>query len=385
MKYFYLIWRGLWRKPARTALTAVSLMTGFLLFGIAQGIDSAFNAAVARQRVDRLLTDSRFGQAPLPLSYHTQIEKVPGVTTVGWTAFLPGTYQDRTKNVLVIATAPERFFAVRNEFETEPAQLAALLAKRTGLLALESVASTHGWKIGDQVTLQSPIPKRNGSHDWEFEIVGFMRNPANPGQVGFGLANYDYFNENRIAGQGTVGRFITRIEDPSRSAEVGAAIDKLFENSPAPTRTANENEVAQADLASVGDVSLLARGIITAVFFSLLHLTAHTVLQSVRERSKELAVLKTLGFSDRRTWMLIVCETLLLCVGASVVGLALAALVFPAASAHLPSLSGYVGNADFSSAVVLHGLAFAVALALVSSTIPAWRTARMTIAEALAR
>jgi putative ABC transport system permease protein len=118
MKYLALIWFELWRKPVRTWFTLLSLAVGFLLFGLLQGVDSAFDAAIARQRLDRLLTDPRFGE-PLPLGYRDRIARVPGVTDFVWTVFLPGFYQEPRNNVLVIATEPSQI-SVRSDSSRFP-------------------------------------------------------------------------------------------------------------------------------------------------------------------------------------------------------------------------------------------------------------------------
>jgi putative ABC transport system permease protein len=384
MKYFPLIWAGLWRRPARALFTLASLAVGFLLFGLLEGVDVAFGAALQRQRLDRLLTDPRFGEPPLPLGYVERIERVPGVTNLTWTAFLPGFWREQANGLVVITTDPERFFSVRNEYQISPEHLRAFNETRTGLIVLESLAARHGWKIGDKVTLQTPIPQQDGSTAWTFDVVGFVTNPSNPGQIAFGLANYTYMDEARAAGRGTVRRFVVRIDDPRRSVEVSRAIDALFENSSAPTRTMTENEFAQAQLASVGQVSLFARAIIGAVFFAIAFLTGNTILQSVRERTSELGTLKALGYADSTILLLVISETMLLCLAAAVVGLAAAIAFFPMVSAYLPSVSAFVGTARMSGSVIVLGLLFAAALALVSAAFPAWRATRLKVVDALA-
>jgi putative ABC transport system permease protein len=382
MKFLPLVWSGLWRKPARTLFTLLSLALGFLLFGLLQGVDSAFDGAVARQRLDRLLTDPRFG-APLPLSYGPTLEKVPHVTNLTWTVFLPGYVQEPQNNFLVIATAPGRFFKVRHEYQTTPEQLAALESTRTGLIVLKKSAEVFGWKIGDRVTLKSPVPRKDGGTDWTFDVVGLLDNPDNPGQIGFAVAHYEYFDEARAMGNGTVGRYVIRIDEPRRSVEVSRAIDKLFESSAAPTRTQTENERAQSQLATIGDVGLFTRAIIAAVFFAILFLTGNTVLQSVRERGPELAVLKTLGFSDSTVFGIVIAETFLLCLVAAAAGLAGASVLFPVVSANLLDFSAYVGSAPFFRRVLVEGFALALVLAVLSAVVPAWRTTRLRIVDAL--
>jgi putative ABC transport system permease protein len=384
VKYLPLIWSGLWRRPARAAFTMASLAVGFLLFGLLEGVDTAFGAAVQRQRLDRLLTDPRFGEPPLPLTYAERIESVPGVTKVVWTQFLFGSYRQPTNGVLVIATEPARFFNVRNEYLTSPEHLQALQGTRTGLIVLESLAARLGWKVGDKITLQTPMPQRDGNTNWTFDIVGTLTIPTNPGQVGFALANYEYLDEARASGRGTVRRFVLRIDDPRRSVEVSRSIDALFENSPAPTRTLTENEIAQAQLASVGDVRLIARAIIAAVFFAIAFLAGNTILQSVRERTSELGTLKALGYADRTVLLLVISEALALCLCAAVIGLGAALALFPLISQSLPDLSWFVGTARMSTSVVVVGLLFATGLALLSAAIPAWHATRLKVVDALA-
>ena len=384
MKLLFLVWAGLWRKPTRTIFTIVSLAVGFLLFGLLQGVDAAFDGALQRMRADRLLTDPRFdGQQPLPRSHVSEIERVPGVTQVTWTQFLPGFYREPRNGVLVIAADARTFFSVRHEYETPAEQLQALLGTRTGLIVLESLAREHGWRIGDQIALASQVPRKDGAPAWTFDIVGFMRYPANPGQVPFAVANYEYFDEARVSGTGTVGRFVLRVDDPRRSVDVGNAIDRLFASSAAPTRTRLENEIAQSSLATIGDVGRLTSAVISAVFFAILFLAGNVVLQSVRERTAELAVLKTLGFGDWMMLALVALEALLLCMCGAVLGLGVTAALFPFVAAFMPDVSGYLGTPNLSGYVYLSGLVSAVALTVLAAALPARRAMRLKIVDAL--
>ena len=383
MKYLPLIWHGLWRKPVRTALVALSLVVGFLLFGILDGVNSAFDLATQRSQLDRLLVDPRFG-IPLPLAYAERIRQVPRVTHVAWTQFMSGAYQDPKNNVVMAATEPHSFFKMRDEYSVSPEVVEALVRTRTGVILLDKLAARYGWKTGDRVTISAPGSRKDGSADWTFEVVGIMSNPGNPGAFGIGIINYDYFDEARSFTPGTVGRVIARVNDPARSVEVARAIDKLFESSGAPTRTKNENESARTRLAIVGDVSRFTRAVIAAVFFALLFLTGNTMLQSVRERSSELATLKVLGFSDTAVLMMIFGETLLVCTVSAVTGLAIAAVAFPQAGEYIPSLIAYLGPQPMATRVIVLGLVCAVAIAALSALLPAWRTLRINVVDALA-
>jgi putative ABC transport system permease protein len=366
----------LWRKPVRTALLLVSLSVAFLLFGLLQGVDSVFNSIIARQKLDRLLTDPKFAR-PLPLAYAQRVEKVPGVTRTAWTQFLPGYYQERTNGLFIVNTVPERWFAVRDEFTTSREAFEAMKRTPAGLLLRDNDAKRFNLKVGDRLTLQSQVPQQDGSTSWTYDIVGLFSNTINPEGRGFAIANYSYWDEARVTNKGTVARVLSRIADPQRSVETARAIDRMFENSPEPTRTKSESELVQRSIATVGDVKFFTRGIMGAVFFALLFLTVNTLLEAVRERTPELAVLKTLGFTDRRVLVIVIAESVLLCLIAAVIGLAAAAAVFPITKT-------YLDTAAFPPIVFAMGAGVSILLALVSSVLPAWRAQRLSVVEALA-
>lgn len=383
MRYFPLMWAGLSRKPVRTLLMTSSLVVGFLLFGMLHGVDQAFDAALERMTLDRLLVDSRFGE-PLPVTYAEQIKRVPQATDVTWTVFLSTSWQDPKNSLLLVATEPRSFMRIRSEFETSPGAIDALVRTKTGVIVLKAVAEKYGWKIGDRLTLRAPGSRRDGSPDWVFDVVGLMDNTSNPGQLGFCLINYDYFDDSRREAQGTVRRFVVHVDDPARSVEIGRAIDKMFENSSAPTRTQTENERARTQLAIIGDISAVTRGIIAAVFLAVLFLTANTVLHSMRERTSEIAVLKVLGFSDPVVMGLVVGETFLLCAGSALIGIALAGVFFPQVGAYLPGMSAYLPPTPMASSVYVSGIVVAAALTVLSTALPAWRAMRLRVVDALA-
>ena len=381
MKMLFLVWAGLWCKPTRTAFTLISLAVGFLLFGLLQGLNSAFAAATSRTQADRLLVAARF-ENPMPQSYLERIRSVPGVTGVTWTAMLPAFYQDPRNGFVVISTDPVSFYQVRNEYKVDATQLEALLRTRTGIIVLASFAKERGWKIGDKIAVGSPVPREDGA-PWTFDIVGFTTNPSHPGSVPFAIAQYDYVNASRAGRKDRVTRFVVRIADPRRSLDTSEAIDKVFANSDAPTRTQAENEFAQSDLATIGDVRRLTVAIIAAVFFATLFLTGNVVRQSVRERTAQFGMLKTLGFSDMRVLAIVAGEALLLCLLGAVAGLAATAATFPFIATYLPNLSGYLGTPELSSTVPVLGVVSAVVLMVLSTAQPAWSAMRLNIVDAL--
>lgn len=319
----------------------------------------------------------------MPRTYADRIARVPGVAELTWTVWLPGFYQDPKNGVLVITIDPVSFFRVRHEIQTSPEHLQALLDTPAGILVSPRQAEALGWKIGDRITLQTPMARRDGTSSWTFDIVGFWENPSNPNGPQYALANYSYLDAARAYERGTVTRFVVRVADARRSVDVGRAIDALFVNSPAPTRTQSENEIAQIALATIGDVNRMTTSVVAAVFFAILFLTANVLAQSARERKSEFAVLKTLGFGAGSVLALVFAEGLILCTVAAAAGLGVAAFAYPTLSSYLPALSAWIFVSNLSAGVVLTGLLYAAVLALVSAAWPAWQAMRLEVADAL--
>ncbi len=378
MKYFPVVWAGLWRRPARSVFTLLSVVVAFFLFGILQGLNDGFDKAIADQHLDRLITDTRVvGAPPMPISALAQIERIPGVTRVAQRATLIGSWREPRNMVAVLATDPQRFFAVRPEFAISPGHFTALQNTRSGMVVTPALMKYFGWKTGDRIPLKSQVLQRDGSDLWTLEIVGTFDVRDDPNRAYLSLMNYQYLDEARARGQGDVERFITRIADPNRSVATAAAIDRLFANSHHETRTRSEKEMTLARLKQVGDIKFVTRAIVGAVFFTLLFLTANTMRQSVRDRTAEFGVLKSVGFSNGAILCLIVAEAGLLCVIAALIGLSLAA-------AGAPLVAGTLGPVHLSALSVFGGIAAALAVALCSAIPPAWRIGRLSAVDALA-
>ena len=376
MKFLPLIWAGLWRRPARTLLTLLSVVIAFLLFGLLQGVDSAFARIIGQQKLDRMFVDPRFGQ-PIPYSYKAQVEKVQGITRITEVHFMPAYYRDMQNGMLVIFTIPSIWLAIRPEYEIAKAQVAAAAGTRTAVIVSDWLAQHNGWKVGDHISIKGGIPRKDGgSTDWTFDIVGLMHNTESSESRNM-LANYTYLDEARASGPGVVSRFLLRIDDAAHAGRVARDIDALFANSPVTTRTQSEQDQAQAALAQIGDFKFFTRAVMGAVFFALLFLTLNTTMESVRERTSELGTLKTLGYSDTSVLVLVVAESVALFAAGTCIGLAIAAGLFPLAS-------NIIGVASLPALVVALGAALAVAAAVLSAIVPAWRARSLSIVQALA-
>lgn len=380
MKYFPLLWAALWRKRARTIFTLLSIVVAFMLFGLLQGVNAWLIGAVEASHMNRLYVRSRVSFVePMPLAYLTQIERVPGVRHVAFLRGFGGYYQEPKNFVPTWPCEARRIFAVFPEWKVPEDQLAALERTRTGAIIGAELARRFGWKIGDRVPLRSQAwVKKDGGADWAFDIVGVYDIPEDSKRAQMFLFNFAYFDESLPSDNGKVGAYILSIDDPARAADIAAAIDARFANSPQETSTQSEKESTQAQLDEIGDVGFIVNAVAGAVFFTLLFLTGNTMMQSARERIPEIGVMKTLGFPQALVIALMLAEALLLCLAGALIGLALAAAIFPL-------MRAMVGIAKLPSIVVLWGIGAAVLLALLASLPPVWRTRRLTIVGALAR
>lgn len=381
MKYFSLVWAGLWRKKTRTVFTMISIVIAFLLFGLLQGINQGFATAMSRLDVDRLYVSARTGMTDgMPISYLSRIRNVPGVRAVSMWAYFGGYYQEARNPIPAFATDAGELMKVYKEIKIKPEYLEAMAKTRTGVLIGQELAAKYGWKVGDRLPLGTSIwTNKSGSNTWEFEVVGtFDASAYGAGFPAFYL-NYDYFDEARQFGTGNLHYYIVSLTDPTQAQSISHQIDDMFANSSVETRTQTESALAQSQMKQFGDINFIANAIVGAVLFTLLFLTANTMMQSVRERTNELAVLKTLGYSDTKILLLVLTESLLLCLFAAALGIGLAALVFQA-----PALQKLFGNFSMPMFVASMGAGIAVAVAFISGFPPAWRARQLNIVDALA-
>lgn len=378
MKFLPLFWSGIWRKPGRTALIFLQVGVAFALFGMLQGMKTGVDHVAAAARADLLIVHSRLSYlaAPLPAGSLEKIQPVPGVKLVVPVDIFGATYQKPTQHVSVVAIGPVKDWPSAFTFTIAPDHLAAFQKLRTAALVREDLAREYGWKIGDRIPLMSHTAQMDGSMDWAFDVVGTFTDSDVGGGRDNILVNLAYIDEARFLGKGTVQHFNVAISDPRQAAAVSDEIDRRFANSAQETKTESLLELAQAQAQSIGDMNFLIRAVVGAALAALLFATASMMMQSIRERRLELAVLKAVGFTDRTVFLFILAEALLVCLAAAAVGLALATLLLPIAGVFVLGLS-------MPKVVIAIGLGLAVIVALVSAAVPAAQAARLKVAAAL--
>lgn len=383
MKYFPLLWATLWRKKARTILTLLSLVAAFLLLGLLQAANSLFAGGSQRLAANLLISQARVSfTSPLPMRHLSQIESVPGVEMVSWSQFFGGVYKDEKNFFPQFAVDADRWVKTFSECKLPDEQIAAWKQSRTAVIAGRQLADRFGWKLGEPIPLKSQIwPLKDGSRAWNFELVGIFDDVTEGScpRMGNMYLRYDYFDEARQFGQGAAGIFVVRIADPNQAESISRAIDAKFENSPDETKTQTEKEFQLNFVRQIGNLSLILNAILGAVFFTILMLTGNTMSQAVRERIPELAVLKTLGFTNRMVLLLVIAESLLICVIGGLLGMGLATLVMKGL-AHAPiQFPPIVADAN------VWKIAFAsmFGVGLIVGLPPALRAMRLSIVDGL--
>jgi putative ABC transport system permease protein len=380
VKYFPLLWASLWRKKTRTFLTLFSIVVAFLLFGLLETIDYAFaHPDAGSAGADRLITINKYSiTLSLPFSETEQIASLPGVTAVTWLTWFGAYYQEAKNFVFAIPVDVDSYLRVHSEeISVDQKVLETYRQTRTAVLVNSALMKKYGWRAGDKLPLHSTIwtRRQDGSLDWTFDIVGTFES-TDPTQNSTLLFHYEYFDEGRSFGRGTVGWLEIRIKNPLDAAPMAQRIDALFANSSNETKTQPSKDFIVAFVKQRGDIAFVLHAILGAVFFALLFLTGNTMMQSLRERIPELAVLKTLGFNDQKIFILMLGESLLLCVSAALIGLLLSYTL-------LPTVQSALQGVELSGGMLAPGILAAVALALIVGLPPAIRANRLQIADAL--
>ncbi len=385
MKYLHLIWAALFRRKTRTILTLVSIIAAFLLFGLLDAVRVSFaEAGKSANGAERLQTGARLSFIQtLPQGLGAQMATIDGVKDVAYANWFGGAYQDPHNQIFTFAVSPN-YLDVYPEIAVAPEQRKAFDDTLNGVLVGDIIAKKYGWKIGDKIPLQSQIfPNKDGSKNWNFDLVGTMHSidPKNSFPDQMILMHWKNFDTSTPYNRGMAGWYVTRVKNANESDQVARAIDALSANSDHETKTQTEAAATANWIKQMADVGLIVTSIMGAVFFTLILLTGNTMMQAVRERTSELAVLKTIGFSSNSVLAMVLAESVLLLVLGGVIGLSLVSLF----GLILPAMSGgMITHTSVGAGSWALGLALAIAIGVVIGALPALRAMRLNIVDALA-
>ena len=303
MNDFDLVRKNLFRRKLRASLMIVSILIAFMIFGVLAGFYRAFTAGEDRAAADRMITVNKINfTQPMPIAYFNRVRAVEGVRQVTFANWFGGYYQDPKNFVMALAIEPSTYFDVyRSEFDVPPDQLQAFTRDRGSAVVGEKLAQKWGWKIGDRIPIQSNIfSQKSGGHTWDLTIAGIVKGKVEHVDTNFLLFQYPYFDETRSFGKDTIGWMILQTTSPENNDRVAKAIDAMFANSTAETSTDTEKAFGKAFVAQFGNIALIVLLVVGAAFVTILMIVGNTMALSIRERTREIGVLKTLGFSGPR-------------------------------------------------------------------------------------
>lgn len=386
MKFFPLVWSSLLRRKLRTIFTLLSVVVAFTLFGVLMAIRMAFSAGITVTGAERLIMLDKVSMInALPLRYRAQIASAPGVADVTHANWFGGIYQDPRNDFAKSAVDAESWLRVHPEFVVPDDQQRAWLKDRTGAMVGADTARRFGWRIGDRIPIQGTIYRRPDGRPWEFTIDAIYTSVAATTDRTQFFFHQAFLNETLPPGsygRDEVTYFVVKVSDPRESEQVAGRLDAMFATASPQTRTATEKAFVSSFANQVGDIGAIMLAIASAVLFAILMVTGNTMAEATRERTSELAVLKTLGFGDGRIVSLVLAESCLLAFLGGGLGLGLAigaiALVGDPTRGMLPPI-------HLPAAEIARGLALVLTLGLTAGLLPALQARRLRIVDALRR
>lgn len=385
MNDFVLIRKNLFRKKLRAILMIVSILIAFAIFGVLAAFERAFNAGETVAEADRLVVVNKINfTQPLPIAYFNRARAVEGVRHATHANWFGGYFQEPKNFLIVFAVEPQSYMEmVAPDFDIPPAAQQAFLRERTGALVGEAMARKYGWKVGDRVPISSNIfSQKNGARAWDMTIVGIFTGRKPQSDTNLMLFQYAYFDETRSFGKDTIGWLVLNTTSPEVNDRVAKTVDAMFANSFAETATDTEKAFNKAFLAQLGNVKLIVTLVVGAAFVTILMIVGNTMVMAVRERTREIGVLKTLGFTGARVLRLVLGETVLLALVGGIPGLVVAAL---ATLSLRDKLSTFVPGLALDPWVVAVSLVLMVGLGVATGLAPALNAFRLKIADAMGR
>lgn len=383
MKDAYLVLKNLTRKPLRLFLTVFATFIAFMIFGTLTAFQRAFDAGIDLSADDRLVVVNKINfTQPMPISYVNRVRAVDGVVAVTHLNWFGGYYQEPRNQFGTFAVDAESFLEVYDEIVISDDERRAWLANQQGLIVGKAVADTYGFEKGDRIPINSNIfSQRSGGSVWDFDVVAIYTGADPQTDTNSVYFHYDYFNETQSFGGDTVGFMGVRTSDPERNEAVISAIDTMFANSPFETETLPEKAFNKAFLEQIGNLSLIVTSVVLAAFFVILVIVGNSMILSIRERTAEIGVMKTLGFTSGRIFRMVLAESMLLALLGGVLGVL----------ASLP-LVIFINNVPIqlpvlvlSGSVWLQAIVFMLGLGFITGIVPATNALRLNIITALSR
>ncbi|HEX6406738.1 MAG: ABC transporter permease [Gemmatimonadales bacterium] len=376
MKFLPLVLANLGRHKRRVFLTISSVALALFLFASLRTVVTTLARSAQFGSARRLIVQNATGLVfPLPLSYGNRLKADKGITQVSWANWFGGRYGDGKRFFAQFAIDPTSYLSMYPEISVPEDQKQAFIRERSSAMIGRRLLDVFGWKLGQNVTIQGTI----FPGDWTFTIraVYTPTDPVINDDVLF--FHHDYLEE-KIGRPGIAGWYVVEISDPNNAAGMAKMVDDQFRNSNAPTKTGTEQAFNASFATMWGNVSLLMGTIGMAVVFAILLVTANAMMMNARERTKEVAVLKTIGFGNGRLFSMVMLEAGIITVIGAIIGLGGAKLLYKTTNFNA---AGFLPGFDVTTDTLLMGAGIALLLMLASGLVPAIRAARLPVVQAL--
>lgn len=379
-----LIVKNLFRRKLRTFLTVFAIFIAFLIFGVLSAFQKTLTEPPQGPSATRLVVTNKVNfTQPLPISYVERVKAVKNAGIVSHMSWFGGYYQEPRNFVVSFGVDPETYVAIYSELALSDAEKQDFIKDRTGMLVGKKLADMYGWKVGDTVPLKSSIfRQKDGSDAWDFKVSGIFTNTEEENGDQYVVFHYDYFNESRSFGRDAIGQIVVQTRDPAQNDATAREIDEMFVNSGAETETRTEAAFAASFAAQLGDIGFIVTAVVGAAFVTILLIAGNTMMLTVRERTGEIAVLKTIGFTARRIFAMILTESFILALLGGLLGVGFAYV----ALGLLGGMGGgFLGAVKLTPSILITAFILMALLGFLTGFLPAWRAMRTDIITAFAR
>jgi putative ABC transport system permease protein len=382
MKFMGLVLKSARRSKRRTALTMLSVAIAVFLFASLRAVLDGFDAVAAASSSTRIVTIRSTSMIfPMPSSHAEVIKSTPGVQEITWANWFGGIYKDPKNFFGQFAVEPESYLRMYPEVILSPEEKKAFLEDRTGCIVGDGIAKRFEWHLGDRIVLQPGIPQY-GSQDYAFTIRGIYRAGSSAVDNQSMMFHWKYADE-RSTQQGLVGWYVAQVADPDKAAQVSQAIDQRFANSPYETKTETEKAFSASFASMLGNLNVLLGSVALAVVITTLFVAGNTMAMSVRERTTEIAVMRTLGFQSSVIFGLVVGEGLVVAILGGAIGAVLARLIIN--GEFLGMAGGFIPAFGVNNWNLVVGLGLSALIGFLAALLPALMASRLKVVDALRR
>jgi putative ABC transport system permease protein len=382
VKYIGLVLKSARRSRRRTALTVLSVAIAVFLFASLQAVLDGFDAVALASSSQRVITIRSTSMIfNMPLSHAEVIKATPGVQEITWANWFGGIYKDPKNFFGNIGVDPETFLRMYPEIVLPPDQRSAFLEDRTGAIVGDGLAKKYEWKVGERVVLKPGIPYY-GTQDYPFTIRGIYRSTSSAVDNQSFYFHWKYLDERSLQ-KGQVGWIVSRAADPDRATQLSDEIDQKFANSPYETKTSTEKAFTAQFANMLGNLNVLLGVVALAVAITTLFVAGNTMAMAVRERTTEIAVMRTLGYPAATIFSLVVGEGLVVAVIGGAIGAIAARLIIN--GEYLGMAGGFIPAFGVDNRNVVIGLGLSALIGVGAALLPALAASRLKVVDALRR